>query len=84
MAELESHGWLAGWLAEMGVLGAEDGARHGPSLMPIRNFVKMVNNGIGYGDMQLIAEAYDVLKSVGKFSNEELSHVSQNGRRESH
>ncbi|KAE8660753.1 6-phosphogluconate dehydrogenase, decarboxylating 1 [Hibiscus syriacus] len=36
------------------------------------NFVKMVHNGIEYGDMQLIAEAYDVLKSVGKLSNEEL------------
>ncbi|CAI0451273.1 unnamed protein product [Linum tenue] len=39
------------------------------------NFVKMVHNGIEYGDMQLIAEAYDVLKSVGKLSNEELHHV---------
>ena len=28
------------------------------------NYVKMVHNGIEYGDMQLIAEAYDVLKSV--------------------
>ncbi|KAI4320346.1 hypothetical protein MLD38_033841 [Melastoma candidum] len=39
------------------------------------NFVKMVHNGIEYGDMQLIAEAYDVLKSVGKLSNEELKAV---------
>lgn len=39
------------------------------------NFVKMVHNGIEYGDMQLIAEAYDVLKSVGKLSNEELHQV---------
>lgn len=39
------------------------------------NFVKMVHNGIEYGDMQLIAEAYDVLKSVGKLSNEELKEV---------
>ncbi|KAK8517754.1 hypothetical protein V6N12_016595 [Hibiscus sabdariffa] len=39
------------------------------------NFVKMVHNGIEYGDMQLIAEAYDVLKSVGKLSNEELRSV---------
>ncbi|CAN1241439.1 6-phosphogluconate dehydrogenase, decarboxylating 2 [Linum perenne] len=39
------------------------------------NFVKMVHNGIEYGDMQLIAEAYDVLKSVGKLSNEELHNV---------
>ncbi|KAJ9163445.1 hypothetical protein P3X46_023113 [Hevea brasiliensis] len=39
------------------------------------NFVKMVHNGIEYGDMQLIAEAYDVLKSVGKLTNEELRQV---------
>jgi 6-phosphogluconate dehydrogenase len=39
------------------------------------NFVKMVHNGIEYGDMQLIAEAYDVLKSVGKLTNEELHQV---------
>ncbi|XP_042019554.1 6-phosphogluconate dehydrogenase, decarboxylating 2 [Salvia splendens] len=39
------------------------------------NFVKMVHNGIEYGDMQLIAEAYDVLKSVGKLSNDELHQV---------
>src|SRR5207244_8442726 len=78
-----------------GVSGGEEGARHGPSLMPggsdeawnrIRDvleaiaarteagpcvthvgpdgaghFVKMVHNGIEYGDMQLIAETYDVL-----------------------
>src|SRR2546423_2308049 len=29
------------------------------------HFVKMVHNGIEYGDMQLIAEAYDLLKNVG-------------------
>jgi 6-phosphogluconate dehydrogenase len=79
----------------MGVSGGEDGARHGPSLMPggdlqayeqmkpileavaaktdsgacvahcgadgAGHFVKMTHNGIEYGDMQLIAEAYDVL-----------------------
>ncbi|MBW4518142.1 MAG: NADP-dependent phosphogluconate dehydrogenase [Scytolyngbya sp. HA4215-MV1] len=28
------------------------------------HYVKMVHNGIEYGDMQLIAEAYDLLKSV--------------------
>lgn len=39
------------------------------------NFVKMIHNGIEYGDMQLIAEAYDVLKSVGKLSNAELHEV---------
>ncbi|KAJ7549027.1 hypothetical protein O6H91_07G037200 [Diphasiastrum complanatum] len=39
------------------------------------NFVKMVHNGIEYGDMQLIAEAYDVLKSVGRLTNQELHEI---------
>ncbi|KAK1378164.1 6-phosphogluconate dehydrogenase, decarboxylating [Heracleum sosnowskyi] len=39
------------------------------------NFVKMVHNGIEYGDMQLISEAYDVLKNVGGCSNEELAEI---------
>jgi 6-phosphogluconate dehydrogenase len=37
--------------------------------------VKMVHNGIEYGDMQLIAESYDVLKRVVGLSNEELGRV---------
>ncbi|KAF2313408.1 hypothetical protein GH714_010831 [Hevea brasiliensis] len=93
----------------MGVSGGEEGARHGPSLMPggsfeaynnikdilqkvaaqvedgpcvtyigeggSGNFVKMVHNGIEYGDMQLISEAYDVLKNVGGLSNAELAEI---------
>ncbi|KAK3282169.1 hypothetical protein CYMTET_10081 [Cymbomonas tetramitiformis] len=39
------------------------------------NFVKMVHNGIEYGDMQLISEAYDILKTVGGLSNEDLAKV---------
>eukprot|EP01025_Chloroclados_australasicus_P045388 TRINITY_DN4968_c0_g1_i13.p1 TRINITY_DN4968_c0_g1~~TRINITY_DN4968_c0_g1_i13.p1 ORF type:complete len:499 (+),score=68.08 TRINITY_DN4968_c0_g1_i13:45-1541(+) len=39
------------------------------------NFVKMVHNGIEYGDMQLISEAYDILKTIGGLNNEELSAV---------
>lgn len=39
------------------------------------NFVKMVHNGIEYGDMQLISEAYDVLKNVGGLSNSELAAI---------
>ncbi|MEJ7731375.1 MAG: NADP-dependent phosphogluconate dehydrogenase [Polyangiaceae bacterium] len=39
------------------------------------HYVKMVHNGIEYGDMQLIAEAYDVLKTLGGFGNEELADV---------
>ena len=35
----------------------------------------MVHNGIEYGDMQLIAEAYDVLKTLGGLSNAELADV---------
>jgi 6-phosphogluconate dehydrogenase len=36
------------------------------------NFVKMIHNGIEYGDMQLISEAYDVLRTVGGLTNDEL------------
>jgi len=36
------------------------------------NFVKQVHNGIEYGDMQLISEAYDILKTVGGLTNDEL------------
>jgi 6-phosphogluconate dehydrogenase len=90
----------------MGVSGGEEGARHGPSLMPggdrkgyddlapvltkiaaqadgacvtyvgpggSGHYVKMVHNGIEYGDMQLIAEAYDLLKSLGGLSNDALA-----------
>lgn len=82
-----------------GVSGGEEGARHGPSLMPgghaaawplikpifqaicakadgepccewvgdggAGHFVKMVHNGIEYGDMQLICEAYQILQALG-------------------
>ncbi|KAG9584290.1 6-phosphogluconate dehydrogenase-like protein, partial [Aureobasidium melanogenum] len=43
-----------------------DGAGH---------YVKMVHNGIEYGDMQLIAESYAVLKHVAGLSNDELAGV---------
>lgn len=39
------------------------------------HFVKMVHNGIEYGDMQLICEAYDILKRVGHFTDKEISDV---------
>jgi 6-phosphogluconate dehydrogenase len=39
------------------------------------NYVKTVHNGIEYGDMQLIAEAYDVLKHVLGMNNEEIADV---------
>lgn len=37
------------------------------------NYVKMVHNGIEYGDMQLIGEVYDVLKQVCKMSNPDMA-----------
>ncbi|PHM40132.1 6-phosphogluconate dehydrogenase [Xenorhabdus mauleonii] len=43
-----------------------DGAGH---------YVKMVHNGIEYGDMQLIAEAYSLLKNSLNLSNQELAEV---------
>ena len=43
-----------------------DGAGH---------FVKMVHNGIEYGDMQLIAEAYDILRNVVGCKPEELASI---------
>jgi 6-phosphogluconate dehydrogenase len=92
-----------------GVSGGEEGARHGPSLMPggsddawkaIRpvfeaiaaksdsgpcvthvgpdgagHYVKMVHNGIEYGDMQLIAEAYEMLRKGLGASASELADI---------
>jgi 6-phosphogluconate dehydrogenase len=43
-----------------------DGAGH---------YVKMVHNGIEYGDMQLICEAYAILKNVGGIGNNELADI---------
>ncbi|MEY2831975.1 MAG: 6-phosphogluconate dehydrogenase [Cyanobacteriota bacterium] len=39
------------------------------------HYVKMVHNGIEYGDMQLIAEAYDLMKNTLDLSGEELEEV---------
>ena len=39
------------------------------------HYVKMVHNGIEYGDMQLIAEAYDLLKNVGGLDAKQLQEV---------
>jgi 6-phosphogluconate dehydrogenase len=39
------------------------------------NFVKMVHNGIEYGDMQLIGEVYDLMRTVGGMTQEEIADV---------
>ncbi|MCB2427453.1 decarboxylating NADP(+)-dependent phosphogluconate dehydrogenase [Methylophaga pinxianii] len=92
-----------------GVSGGEEGARHGPSLMPGGNkaawpaiqdifqsisahvdgepccdwvgnggaghYVKMVHNGIEYGDMQLICEAYQMMREGMGLSGNEIQQV---------
>ncbi len=92
-----------------GVSGGEEGALHGPAIMPggskesyqalgpllediaakvdgepccvhvgpdgAGHFVKMVHNGIEYADMQLIAEAYDLLRQVGGHTPTEIAGV---------
>jgi len=104
---LESKGLL---FVGTGVSGGEEGARHGPSLMPggstaawphikeifqsiaakvdggtpccdwvgsdgAGHYVKMTHNGIEYGDMQLISEAYDLLKNLIGLDNQEMQAV---------
>lgn len=95
-----------------GVSGGEEGARHGPSIMPGGNpdgwahvkdifqsisakvdgepccdwvgdegaghYVKMVHNGIEYGDMQLICEAYQLLSQGLKLDTQALHTVFTN------
>lgn len=92
-----------------GISGGEEGARHGPSIMPGGNpdawphvkeifqgisakvdgepccdwvgpegaghYVKMVHNGIEYGDMQLISEAYYLLRKAMNLNTEELQQT---------
>lgn len=93
-----------------GVSGGEEGARHGPSIMPggdeaawpavkpifqaisaktpqgepccdwvgrdgAGHFVKMVHNGIEYGDMQLICEAYQFMKDGLGLSYDEMHQI---------
>ena len=42
------------------------------------HYVKMVHNGIEYADMQLIVEAYRLLKELGGFTNQELAAIFHN------
>ena len=101
--ELESKGFR---YIGTGVSGGEEGALHGPSIMPggtreaydqvgkilleisakvdgqpcctyigsdgAGHYVKMVHNGIEYGDMQLIAEAYMLMKDALGMSHEQM------------
>jgi 6-phosphogluconate dehydrogenase len=39
------------------------------------HFVKMVHNGIEYGDMQLICEVYDIMKNLLRMTSDEIHDV---------
>ena len=39
------------------------------------HYVKMVHNGIEYGDMQLIAESYFMLRKYGQLENDEIADI---------
>ena len=106
-ARLEEQGLL---FVGTGISGGEEGARHGPSIMPggspqawplVRNilqgiaakladgtpccdwvgpngaghYVKMVHNGIEYGDIQLLAEAYDIMHTGLGMTHDEMADV---------
>lgn len=45
------------------------------------HFVKMIHNGIEYGDMQLITEAYWVMKHLGGLSDEEMADAFERWNR---
>ncbi|HET9098610.1 MAG TPA: decarboxylating NADP(+)-dependent phosphogluconate dehydrogenase [Candidatus Saccharimonadales bacterium] len=107
MEELEEKGIL---YVGTGVSGGEEGARHGPSIMPggspaawehikdifqsiaakgsdnepccewvgqggAGHYVKMVHNGIEYGDMQLISESYQMLRDLAVLNNDKMAEV---------
>ena len=42
------------------------------------HYVKMVHNGIEYAEMQVLAEAYDLLKNLYKLKNEEIADIFAN------
>jgi len=73
----EAYDLVAPILTEIAAKAPDDGepcvAYMGPN--GAGHFVKMVHNGIEYGDMQLIAESYWVLKEVLGLSNEELGET---------
>ncbi len=45
------------------------------SSVPPKCAMKMVHNGIEYGDMQLISEAYEILRQAGGLNNDELAET---------
>ena len=74
---VESYATLGPILESIAARAPEDGA---PCVAHVGtdgagHFVKMVHNGIEYADMQLIAEAYDLLRRVGGLTPVEIADV---------
>ena len=51
------------------------GCGGGCARVACRQFVERVHNGIEYGDMQVLAEAYSLLKDVLKLSHDEMGQI---------
>ncbi|HGF8405908.1 TPA: NADP-dependent phosphogluconate dehydrogenase [Enterococcus faecium] len=68
---------LVGPILEQISAKAEDGAPCVTYIGPngAGHYVKMVHNGIEYGDMQLIAESYDLMKNILDLSVEEMADI---------
>lgn len=73
----EAYDLVAPILEEISAKAQEDGAPCVTYIGPngAGHYVKMVHNGIEYGDMQLIAESYDLLKNILGLSVDELAEV---------
>ena len=71
----EAYDLVAPILKQIAAKAPEDGepcvAYIGPN--GAGHYVKMVHNGIEYGDMELIAESYDLMKRVLHMSNAEIA-----------
>ncbi|WP_303972872.1 NADP-dependent phosphogluconate dehydrogenase [Streptococcus merionis] len=73
----EAYELVADVLEEISAKAPEDGAPCVTYIGPdgAGHYVKMVHNGIEYGDMQLIAESYDLMKHLLGLSTEEMADV---------
>lgn len=78
----EAYDYLAPLLLPMAATDGEGGrcvSHIGPG--GSGHFVKMVHNGIEYGIMQLIAEAYHLLKQEGEMSNAQIAELFEDWNR---
>ena len=73
----EAYELVADVLEEISAKAPEDGAPCVTYIGPngAGHYVKMVHNGIEYGDMQLIAESYDLMQHLLGFSAAEMADI---------